>query len=162
MTVQHDELDALLAEQTAYYRARASEYDQTSAFDADSRAQLLASLEAFAPRGRVLELACGTGEWTVELVRHASPLTAVDASPEMLVLNRERAGRADVCYLNDDGRAFFIDDLPAVALHEQLIADTPAARRRAAIDDRRALPNREGVLRARRARSSIGRPRLGC
>ena len=33
--VPHNELDALLAEQTAYYRAQAGEYDKTSAFDAD-------------------------------------------------------------------------------------------------------------------------------
>ena len=165
--VAHDELDALLGEQTAYYRARAGEYDKTSAFDAGPRAALVAALEAFAPRGRMLELACGTGEWTVELVKHASQLTAVDAAPEMLGLNRERVGRADVRYLradrfawtpperydvvffsawlshvppqyfedfwalvaaclDDDGRVFLIDDLPAVAAHEQLIADAPA------------------------------------
>jgi trans-aconitate methyltransferase len=165
--VPHGELDALLAEQTAYYCARAGEYDKTSAFDAESRAELVAALEAFAPRGRVLELACGTGEWTVELVKHASQLTAVDSSPEMLALNYERVARVDVRYmqadlfawtpperydvvffsawlshvppqrfedfwalvaacLNDDGRVFLIDDGPAVAAHEQLIADAPA------------------------------------
>ncbi len=35
-------------------------------------------MEVVAPWGRVVELACGTGEWTVELVEHASQLTAVD------------------------------------------------------------------------------------
>jgi demethylmenaquinone methyltransferase/2-methoxy-6-polyprenyl-1,4-benzoquinol methylase len=65
--VRDDELDVLLAEQTAYCRARAGEYDKTSAYDAVSRAGLVAALETFAPRGRVLELACGTGEWIVEL-----------------------------------------------------------------------------------------------
>ena len=100
--VPHGELEALLAEQTAYYRARAGEYDKTSAFDAGSRAELVAALEAFAPRGRVLELACGTGEWTVELVKHASQLTAVDSSPEMLALNYERVARADVRFLQAD------------------------------------------------------------
>ena len=53
-----DELDALLAEQVAYYRARAGEYDATSPLprDDDSRAKLLDVLQFFAPRGRVLEL----------------------------------------------------------------------------------------------------------
>jgi SAM-dependent methyltransferase len=168
-----DQLDALVAEQTAYYRARAGEYDKTSAYDAASRAALVAALEAFAPCGRVLELACGTGEWTVELVKHASQLTAVDVAPEMLALNRERVGRAVVRYLradlfawtpperydvvffsawlshvpprrfedfwalvaaclNEHGRVFFIDDLPAVAAHEQLLtgAAAPAVERR--------------------------------
>ena len=40
--------------------------------------------------GRVLELACGTGLWTVELARHAASMTAVDASPEVLAINRAR------------------------------------------------------------------------
>jgi SAM-dependent methyltransferase len=199
----HDPLDALVAEQTAYYRARAGEYDKTSAYDAVSRAALVTALEAFAPNGRVLELACGTGEWTVELVQHASQLTAVDVAPEMLALNRERVGRADVRYLradlfawmppkhydvvffsawlshvppqrfadfwalvaaclNDHGRVFLIDDLPAVAAHEQLITGAPGSRSRAAPDDRRAIPNRKGVLRARHAQSSAGRAWLGC
>jgi trans-aconitate methyltransferase len=163
----HDQLDALVAEQTAYYRARAGEYDKTSAYDPVSRAALAAALEAFAPNGRVLELACGTGEWTVELVKRASQLTAVDVAPEMLALNRERVGGTDVRYLradlftwtpperydvvffsawlshvppqrfedfwalvaaclNEHGRVFLIDDLPAVAAHEQLITGAPA------------------------------------
>jgi ubiquinone/menaquinone biosynthesis C-methylase UbiE len=102
--VPEDQLDALLANQIDYYRARAGEYDSTSplTYDVRSRAELVAALEAFAPRGAVLELACGTGEWTVELVKHASELTAVDASPEMLALNRERVGRDDVRYLQVD------------------------------------------------------------
>ncbi|SFE16013.1 Methyltransferase domain-containing protein [Actinopolyspora alba] len=38
----------------------------------------------------MLELACGPGTWTPELARHASTLTAVDSSPEMLRVARER------------------------------------------------------------------------
>ena len=47
-------------------------------------------LRRFGPKGRVLELACGTGLWTVELARHAAGITAVDASPEVLDINRAR------------------------------------------------------------------------
>jgi demethylmenaquinone methyltransferase/2-methoxy-6-polyprenyl-1,4-benzoquinol methylase len=97
-----DELDSLLAEQIAYYRARAGEYDATHAFDAASRASLVDALRAFAPRGRVLELACGTGQWTAELARHASQLTAVDASPEMIALNRARVPHHNVRYVEAD------------------------------------------------------------
>ena len=178
-----DELDGLLAEQRAYYRARASEYDETSpvdeGVDSSSRAPLVAALESFAPRGRVLELACGTGQWTVELAKHASQLTAVDASPEMIALNRARVARPDVRYLeadlfawtpverydvvffaawlshvppqrfedfwalvasclNPDGRVFFIDELPAVAAHEQLLVNNaaPAVERRLTTGER--------------------------
>jgi demethylmenaquinone methyltransferase/2-methoxy-6-polyprenyl-1,4-benzoquinol methylase len=97
-----DELDSLLAEQVAYYGARAHEYDATHAFDSASRAKLLDALRAFRPRGRVLELACGTGQWTVELARHASLLTAVDASPEMIALNRARVTQGNVRYVEAD------------------------------------------------------------
>jgi ubiquinone/menaquinone biosynthesis C-methylase UbiE len=98
----HDPLDQLLTEQIAYYRARAGEYDQTSPVDPASRAALVAAIDAFAPTGNVLELACGTGEWTVELARHATQLTAVDSSPEVLARNAERVNRRDVRYLQAD------------------------------------------------------------
>jgi demethylmenaquinone methyltransferase/2-methoxy-6-polyprenyl-1,4-benzoquinol methylase len=97
-----DDLDSLLAEQVSSYRARAHEYDATDGVDDESRAQLLNALAAFAPRGRILELACGTGQWTAELARHASSLTAVDASPEMIALNRARVAQENVRYVEAD------------------------------------------------------------
>lgn len=99
-----DELDALLAEQAAYYGARAAEYDATSPIPADdaSRAKLVAALGAFAPRGRVLEFACGTGEWTARLREHASELTAIDASPEMLAIASKRVRDNHVRFVHAD------------------------------------------------------------
>jgi SAM-dependent methyltransferase len=101
-----DDLEALLTEQIAYYRARAGEYDATypldASNDADSRAQLLAVLEKLAPYERVLELACGTGQWTVELARHATALTAVDASPETLAICRQRVSGRHVHLVEAD------------------------------------------------------------
>lgn len=93
----------LLEGQLAYYRARAGEYDDWflrrgrhdrgpewnrrwfSELD-----EIRQELARFGPTGRVLELACGTGLWTVELARHAASVTAVDASPEVLGINRAR------------------------------------------------------------------------
>src|SRR5918911_4907561 len=86
-------VDRLLAEQRRYYRERASEYDDwwfrrggyvldaetAAAWFADVR-ELEAALDAFAPRGDVLELAAGTGIWTRHLLRHADRVTAVDAA----------------------------------------------------------------------------------
>lgn len=67
----------IIAEQIAYYRARASEYDET--FRGGHDPELIAALDAAAPRGRVLELACGTGAWTQSLVRHpVESILAVD------------------------------------------------------------------------------------
>ncbi|WP_433384437.1 GNAT family N-acetyltransferase [Actinoplanes sp. CA-142083] len=97
-----DALDGLLAEQIAYYRARAGEYDATYPVDAAARAQLLTALEAHAPFGRTLELACGTGQWTGELARHASALTAVDAAPEALAICRRRPGTDRVDFVEAD------------------------------------------------------------
>lgn len=95
--------DALIEQQKEYYRARAGEYDEwflrQGRYDRgpEHRAQwfaeveeVRAALERFNPAGRVLELACGTGWWTEQLVRWADEVTAVDASPEVLELNRIR------------------------------------------------------------------------
>lgn len=105
----------LLAEQIAYYRARAEEYDewffrrgrydrgpaQRAAWFADAAA-VEAVLRAEAPLGNVLELACGTGLWTRHLVDLADHVTAVDASPEVIEINRRRVGSDRVEYVVAD------------------------------------------------------------
>lgn len=87
----------LIDEQIAYYRARAAEYDATSTPEGDPFAAhgeaTRAALHAFGPRGRVLELAAGTGQWTRLLADYADELTVTDASPEMLELNRASVGK---------------------------------------------------------------------
>lgn len=44
----------------------------------------------FGPRGDVLELACGSGRWTAELLRQADRVTAVDVAPGLLAVARRR------------------------------------------------------------------------
>jgi SAM-dependent methyltransferase len=81
--------DRLLAEQRAYYSALAPDYlDQ--GLDFPGGAEVTDALDAFRPTGSVLELACGPGTWTPQLVRHARDVTAVDASPEMLAIAASR------------------------------------------------------------------------
>ena len=95
--------DDLIEEQKAYYRARAAEYDEW--FERRGRydhgdehrlawqqevAEVRAALHTFRPAGKVIELAGGTGLWSVELLPHVSGLTVVDSSDEMLTLNRLR------------------------------------------------------------------------
>ena len=87
-----DGLDGVLAEQVAYYRARAPEYD-AGALPLPGGNEIATALDAFRPVGDVLELACGTGFWTVQLLRHADAVTAVDFSPEMLELAERRVGK---------------------------------------------------------------------
>jgi demethylmenaquinone methyltransferase/2-methoxy-6-polyprenyl-1,4-benzoquinol methylase len=107
--------DGLLAEQRAYYRARAPEYDEwwqrRGRYDQGSDlaqewdrqiGHVAAALETFDPSGEVLEIAGGTGWWTTRLARCAEHLTVIDSSPEALDLNRDRVGRSDVEYLVAD------------------------------------------------------------
>ncbi len=86
----------LLDEQIAYYRARAAEYDATSTPEGDPYAAhgaaTHAALREFGPRGRVLELAAGTGQWSRRLAEVADELVVSDSSPEMLQLARARVG----------------------------------------------------------------------
>ena len=77
--------DQLLAEQRAYYSALAPHYHDQG-LDLPGGAELTEALDAFRPAGSVLELACGPGTWTCQLLRHASDVTAVDASREMLAI----------------------------------------------------------------------------
>jgi SAM-dependent methyltransferase len=97
---------ALLDAQIRYYRARALEYDATSAPPDDPFApdadRIRLALREFAPRGRVLELAAGTGQWTGLLAEYAQTVRAVDASPEMLRLNAEKTRDQRVEYVVRD------------------------------------------------------------
>jgi demethylmenaquinone methyltransferase/2-methoxy-6-polyprenyl-1,4-benzoquinol methylase len=113
MDATHPPADTLLDEQLDYYRARAGEYDDwwlrrgrydrgtefNDAFLADARAveqDLCAWLDEHRP-ARALELACGTGLFTRHLAPRVGTLTAVDAAPEALALNRARTqGAANV------------------------------------------------------------------
>jgi demethylmenaquinone methyltransferase/2-methoxy-6-polyprenyl-1,4-benzoquinol methylase len=76
------DLDELISEQISYYRARAPEYE-AGKLDLPGD-ELEAALDAFRPAGDVLELACGPGTWTQQLLRYADRITAIDSSPEML------------------------------------------------------------------------------
>ena len=94
-------LDQLLDEQAAYYRAVAPEYE-AHGLQLAGGDELAAALEAFGPAGDVLELACGPGVWTGQLLRHADCVTAVDASPQMLAMAAQRHGRDRVRFVQAD------------------------------------------------------------
>jgi demethylmenaquinone methyltransferase/2-methoxy-6-polyprenyl-1,4-benzoquinol methylase len=95
--------DALIAEQIAYYKARAPEYDEwwerTGPYDLGPEferawrrevAELESALDTFDPVGDVLELAAGTGMFTEQLAKCATRLTAIDSSAEALAINGAR------------------------------------------------------------------------
>lgn len=84
--------DLIIDEQIAYYRARAPEYEADAYTGIDEL--LPQALEPVPAGSDILELACGTGLWTEQLVRRAAAVTAVDAAPEMIELARIRAPQA--------------------------------------------------------------------
>lgn len=105
----------VLKTQLEYYRARAQEYDesvqQTGRFAAGEPsdpaadaewAQIVAALHRLKPVNEALELACGTGIWTRELLAISAAITAVDGAPEMLEANRAKLGDARVRYEQAD------------------------------------------------------------
>lgn len=107
--------DKYVEEQLEYYRARASEYDEwflrQGRYDQGEEhanewfrevAEVQTVLERLKPFGNVLELACGTGWWTEQLLEHADKVTAVDASPEVLRLNAERTKSPIISYVQAD------------------------------------------------------------
>jgi demethylmenaquinone methyltransferase/2-methoxy-6-polyprenyl-1,4-benzoquinol methylase len=107
--------DGLLAQQRAYYRKRAPDYDawwqrrgdydhgEADTEEWNRQVALVAdALSRFAPDGDVLEIAGGTGWWTEHLARTAGTLTVVDSSPEAIAINRARVQRPDVTYVERD------------------------------------------------------------
>jgi demethylmenaquinone methyltransferase/2-methoxy-6-polyprenyl-1,4-benzoquinol methylase len=130
----------LIEEQQRYYRARAPEYDDwwlrrgrydrgaeaNAGWYADA-AELEATLAAFDPRGDVLELAAGTGLWTRHLVSYADRLTAVDAAPETIELNRARV-EGEVDYVAADLFAWEPDRRYDVSFFGFWLSHVPSAR----------------------------------
>jgi 2-polyprenyl-3-methyl-5-hydroxy-6-metoxy-1,4-benzoquinol methylase len=68
----------------------------------DEVATVEAALADAAPSGDVLDLACGTGIWTRLLAVRATRLTAVDASSEVIAINRARVQAPHVHYVEAD------------------------------------------------------------
>jgi SAM-dependent methyltransferase len=91
----------LLDEQIAYYRALAADYLDQS-LDLPGGDELTEALDQFGPARSVLELACGPGVWTGQLLRYATDVTAVDASPEMLAIAAARIGGGRVRFIQAD------------------------------------------------------------
>ena len=107
--------DMRLAEQVAYYRARASEYDEwfyrVGRYDHGEAAnrqwfseaqQVMDTLQGLGPLGHVLELAAGTGIWTEQLLKISQQITALDAAPEVLAINRGKLNSERVTYEQAD------------------------------------------------------------
>jgi SAM-dependent methyltransferase len=102
-----------ISEQCYYYEQIAPEFDgwlaESRAYDLDEElargdeiSAIRRALQDFRPTGNVLEIACGTGRWTKQLLDFADRIVAVDSSPTMLEINAERAGSDKVQYIEAD------------------------------------------------------------
>ena len=76
----------------------------------------------------MLELACGRGAWTSQLLRHATDVTAVDASPEMLAIAAARAGSQQVRFIQADLFAWEPDRRYDVVFFGFWLSHVPPAR----------------------------------
>jgi demethylmenaquinone methyltransferase/2-methoxy-6-polyprenyl-1,4-benzoquinol methylase len=95
----------ILHEQMSYYRARAQEYDASTRETAEWKGVFARARDLLHRRGhceQVLELACGTGYWTRDLVVIGQEITAIDAAPEMLEIAQQKLGNARVHYQQAD------------------------------------------------------------
>lgn len=108
-------MNNILQEQMAYYRARAAEYDEwfyrNGRYDRDAETnqqwfteveQVQNALHSLPKQGHILELASGTGIWTQELVKLGDKITAIDASPEMIAINKAKVQSDKVDYIESD------------------------------------------------------------
>jgi SAM-dependent methyltransferase len=94
--------DDVLSAQLAYYNSRAGEYDSDLYQDPASTDRIELLLTRLTPSGRTVELACGTGIWTKLLAPRVQSLTAIDGSPEMLAVTRQRLGDTPVNLVETD------------------------------------------------------------
>ncbi len=101
----------LLQQQIDYYRARAPEYDEwfyrlgrydrgqahTRQWEGEAQ-QVRDQLRSQSGFANILELAPGTGIWTSELLSIGARVAALDASPEMIAINRAKLASDRVEY----------------------------------------------------------------
>ncbi|WP_009632771.1 class I SAM-dependent methyltransferase [Synechocystis sp. PCC 7509] len=96
-----------IQEQITYYKARAKEYDEwfyrIGRYDRgleinqrwfDEVAILKNVVQQVGTVDSILELACGTGIWTQELLKIGKQVTVIDASQEMIEINRQKLNNA--------------------------------------------------------------------
>jgi demethylmenaquinone methyltransferase/2-methoxy-6-polyprenyl-1,4-benzoquinol methylase len=121
--------NARIRDQIHFYREQAGQFPAMGAHDAalQASAYFQVFLEGLGPDDfirkycppspRCLDLAAGAGRWTGPLLNVCERITAVDVSPEMHAVNRERNGDARVEYIEAN-----IFDYQPTALFELVFA----------------------------------------
>jgi SAM-dependent methyltransferase len=90
-----------------YYAKRAREYERI--YEKPERQEELTLLKAMLPPlfadKEVLEIACGTGDWTQYIAPVAARVTAIDASRETMEIAAHRVAPSKVTFLQADAYA---------------------------------------------------------
>ncbi len=121
--------DELLADQVAYYRQRACEYDVTAYADiAAARARIARLVAEMQPTGKVLEIACGTGLWTQALARLADTVTAIDAAAEAVAIARDRVRSENVMFEVADVFTWVTEERFDVIFFSAWLSHVPSSR----------------------------------
>lgn len=103
-------------EMNAYYEARAGLHDWFMSYvSVEEMEKLLGGLFCLFEKDilnrNILEIACGTGNWTTVLARRAKQVTATDSSESMLKIARDKLSDFNnVTFVRSD--AYRLDDLP--------------------------------------------------
>ncbi|BAZ00639.1 hypothetical protein NIES37_46340 [Tolypothrix tenuis PCC 7101] len=105
----------ILEQQIAYYSARANEYDEwfyrLGRYDRGEEINqrwfqeidiVKQALHQIGETEEILELACGTGIWTQELLTIGKKITAIDASQEVIAINRSKLNAQNIEYRQID------------------------------------------------------------
>lgn len=101
----------ILEQQIAYYSARANEYDEwfyrLGRYDRGEEINqrwfqevdiVKQALHQIGETEEILELACGTGIWTQELLKIGKTITAIDASEAVIAINRSKLNSQNIEY----------------------------------------------------------------
>jgi SAM-dependent methyltransferase len=123
---------ALMASQKEYYDRRAPDFGDASkpdrvALGSLGPAVIRALVDEFRPEGDVLEVACGEGTFTRELLRHARSVTALDASPGMLARNRRQTRARIIRYVETDIFEWVPDRVYDAAFFSNWLSHVPPA-----------------------------------
>lgn len=127
--------DDLLREQVDFYRA-CGVIEDARTFATQSgvgheptlEPELVSALRRFGPRGDVLELACGSGRWTAELLLQADRVTAVDVAPGLLTVARRRLPDPRLRLLERDLFQWWPDRRYDVVFFAYWLCHVPASR----------------------------------
>lgn len=105
----------IIEEMRRYYDARAPWHDRYMSYKSNEQMEellrpMIGIIENLVTGKRVLEIACGTGNWTEVLAQRAASVTAIDSSPASLALARSKlAHHQNVTLMESD--AYCLKDI---------------------------------------------------